>query len=72
MTTRPSSQLHLARRLTFRNELVREGMTEMAADAWVAAWEEERPTPLGERDERYWTDGLAWITSQRTPWKRRS
>jgi hypothetical protein len=72
VTDRPDPQgTETARRLAARNALVREGLTQMAADAWVAAWERERPIPVAERGPDYWGQAVASVLQERREWVRR-
>ena len=47
------------------NRLIGERVTEVTADAWIAAWEAQAAQDGRERGSAYWQAGWAWIAERR-------
>jgi hypothetical protein len=60
-----------ARRAATRQRLIGDGLTEVTADAWIAAWEVRAVLEGLQRGSAWWTAAWDWIAverqKQRTP-----
>ena len=60
-----SERIDQACRAANRNRLIGEGVSELTADAWIAAWEAKATQDGLERGSASWRAGWDWIAEER-------
>ncbi len=58
-------RIDVARKAATRRRLSLDGVTEEAADAWIAAWHAQAARNGLPRDAGYWTAAWEWIAAER-------
>ena len=58
-------RIDAAQRAGTRRRLTLDGVSEVTADAWIAAWEAQAERDGQSRGSVYWDRGWAWIAAER-------